>query len=410
MNKRIVVIGGGAAGFFGAIRCAELNPEAEVIILEAGKEALNKVRISGGGRCNVTHACFVPKDLSKNYPRGERELIGPFHRFSTGDTIEWFEKRGVPTKIEEDGRMFPTTDKSQTIIDCLQDSARKAGVKVLMQQRVHQLEPPAEGRAHWLVHTKAHSYPADAVLIATGSSPAVWKMLAGLGHHIIDPVPSLFTFNIKDPRIEGLPGVSVPKAEVKVQGSKLSATGPLLITHWGMSGPAILRLSAWGARELAARQYHFTIRVNWVNRHVEQVREELESLRREEPKKQPFANPQFGLPARLWRSLLSHAGIPEQARWAELGKKAMNKLTEELAQGSYTVNGKSTFKEEFVTAGGVSLKEVDFKTFQSKLFSGLFFAGEVLDIDAITGGFNFQAAWTGGWIAGSSLIRDPLEP
>ncbi len=410
MNKRIVVIGGGAAGFFGAIRCAELSPESEVTILEAGKEVLSKVRISGGGRCNVTHACFVPKDLSKNYPRGERELIGPFHRFSTGDTIEWFEKRGVPTKIEEDGRMFPTTDKSQSIVDCLQDSARQAGVKVLMQQRVQQLEPPAEGRAHWLVHTKAHSYPADAVLVATGSSPAVWKMLAGLGHHIIDPVPSLFTFNIKDPRIEGLPGVSVPKAEVKVQSSKLSATGPLLITHWGMSGPAILRLSAWGARELAAMQYNFTIRVNWVNRHVEQVREELEGLRREHPKKKPHANPQFGLPARLWRSLLAHAGIGEEARWAELSKKAKNKLTEELSQGCYAVDGKSTFKEEFVTAGGVSLKEVDFKTFQSKLFPGLFFAGEVLDIDAITGGFNFQAAWTGGWIAGSSLIRDPLEP
>ena len=403
MKKRIIIIGGGAAGFFGAIRCAELSPEAEVTILEAGKEVLSKVRISGGGRCNVTHACFVPKDLSKNYPRGERELIGPFNRFCTGDTIEWFEKRGVPTKIEEDGRMFPTTDKSQTIVDCLQESARQAGVKVLLQQRVHQLDPPTGSRGHWLIHTKGQAYPATAVLVATGSSPAMWKVLASLGHQIVDPVPSLFTFNIKDPRIEGLPGLSVPKAEVKVQGSKLSATGPLLITHWGMSGPAILRLSAWGARELAALNYQFTIRVNWVNRHVEQVREELENLRQRESRKQPHANAQFGLPARLWRSLLAYAGVPEQSRWAELSKKAMNKLTEELAQGSYPVNGKSTFKEEFVTAGGVDLREVDFKTFQSKLFPGLFFAGEVLNIDAITGGFNFQAAWTGGWLAGGAM-------
>lgn len=407
MNKRIIVIGGGAAGFFGAIRCAELSPQAEVTILEGGKDVLGKVKISGGGRCNVTHACFVPKDLVKNYPRGERELIGPFHQFCTGDTVEWFEKRGVPTKIEEDGRMFPATDKSQTIVDCLQESARKAGVKVLLQQRVHRLEPPTEGRPYWLVSTKEQTYPADAVLVATGSSPAMWKVLAALGHHIVEPVPSLFTFNIRDPRIDGLPGISVPKAEVKVAGSKLSASGPLLITHWGMSGPAILRLSAWGARELAAVKYVFSIRVNWVNLHVEEVRERLEALRRDEPKKQPFAHPQFGLPVRLWRSLLAHAGIGGQARWAELGKQALNKLGEELAQGSYAVSGKSTFKEEFVTAGGVGLREVDFKTFQSKRFPGLFFAGEVLDIDAITGGFNFQAAWTAGWIAGGALAGWP---
>ncbi|MCB9265956.1 MAG: NAD(P)/FAD-dependent oxidoreductase [Lewinellaceae bacterium] len=404
MKKRIIFIGGGAAGFFGAIRCAELAPAAEVTLLEAGKEVLGKVRISGGGRCNVTHACFIPKELSKFYPRGERELIGPFHKFCTGDTIEWFEKRGVPLKIEEDGRMFPVSNKSQTIVDCLRDSAHKAGVRVLLQQRVHQLEPPVEGRAQWLVHTKNDSYPADAVLVATGSSPAMWKILAELGHKIVDPVPSLFTFNIKDPRIEGLQGLAVPKAEVKIENSKLSAAGPLLITHWGMSGPAILRLSAWGARELAARDYHFSIRINWVNQHLDRVREELEGQRRSEPKKQPFAHPRFGLPARLWRSLLSCAGITEQARWAELSNRSISKLAEELAQGTYQADGKSTFKEEFVTAGGVDLREVDFKTFQSKLFPGLYFAGEVLNIDAITGGFNFQAAWTGGWIAGSSLI------
>ncbi len=403
MNQRIIIVGGGAAGFFAAIRCAELAPEAQVLILEAGLEVLNKVKISGGGRCNLTHACFVPKELSKYYPRGERELIGPFHRFCSGDTVDWFEKRGVATKIEEDGRMFPVTDNSQTIVDCLWESAHRAGVQVLLRQRVQQLDPPQEGRQHWLVHTKDKNYLADAVLIAAGSSPAMWKLLAELGHAIVEPVPSLFTFNIKDPRIEGLPGLAVPKATVSVQGSKLKASGPLLITHWGMSGPAILRLSAWGARELAALKHQFAIRVNWLGLSLEMVREELEARRSDSPKKQVLPNPQFGLPARLWRSLASAAGIGEQLRWMETGNKALNKLADELAAGLYAVNGKSTFKEEFVTAGGVDLKEVDFKTFQSKLFPGLYFAGEVLDIDAITGGFNFQAAWTGGWIAGEAM-------
>ena len=403
MNKRIIIVGGGAAGFFAAIRCAELAPDAQVLILEAGLEVLNKVKISGGGRCNLTHACFVPKELSKYYPRGERELIGPFHRFCSGDTVDWFEKRGVATKIEEDGRMFPVTDNSQTIVDCLWESAHRAGVQVLLRQRVQELEPPQEGRQHWLVHTKDKNYMADAVLIAAGSSPAMWKLLAELGHAIIEPVPSLFTFNIKDQRIEGLPGLAVPKATVSVQGSKLKASGPLLITHWGMSGPAILRLSAWGARELAALKHQFAIRVNWLGLSLEMVREELEARRSDSPKKQVLSNPQFGLPARLWRSLASAAGIGEQLRWMETGNKALNKLADELAAGLYAVNGKSTFKEEFVTAGGVDLKEVDFKTFQSKLFPGLYFAGEVLDIDAITGGFNFQAAWSGGWIAGEAM-------
>lgn len=403
MKKRVIIIGGGAAGFFAAIRCAELNPEAEALILEAGREVLSKVRISGGGRCNVTHACFVPKELSKFYPRGERELIGPFHRFCSGDTVEWFEKRGAPLKIEEDGRMFPTTDNSQTIVDCLWESARRAGVQVLMQKRVQGLEPPAGERGRWLVHTKEKSFPAEAVLVATGSSPAMWKLLGDLGHTIVEPAPSLFTFNIKDPRIEGLPGLSVSKATVFVQGSKLQASGPLLITHWGMSGPAILRLSAWGARELAALEYRFTIRVNWLSQSLETVSEELDNQRREMPKKQVLAHPLFGLPTRLWRSLAAGAGVGEHLRWAELGNKGLNKLAEELVNGRYAVSGKSTFKEEFVTAGGVSLREVDFKSFQSKLFPGLFFAGEVLDIDAITGGFNFQAAWTGGWIAGEAM-------
>ncbi|MCB0572226.1 MAG: NAD(P)/FAD-dependent oxidoreductase [Phaeodactylibacter sp.] len=403
MKKRVIIIGGGAAGFFAAIRFAELAPEAETRILEAGREVLGKVKISGGGRCNLTHACFVPKELSKFYPRGERELIGPFHRFCSGDTVDWFEKRGVPTKIEEDGRMFPVTDNSQTIIDCLWDAARNAGVQAHLQQRVHLLEPPGEPHGHWLVHTKENRYTADAVMIAAGSSPAMWKLLGALGHTIVEPVPSLFTFNIRDARIEGLQGLSVPKATVYVQGAKLQASGPLLITHWGMSGPAILRLSAWGARELAKLNYTFTVRVNWLGQSLEQVREVLDGQRQDTPKKQIQANPLFALPTRLWRSLTTGAGIDEQLRWAELGNKGLGRLAEELVNGVYAVEGKSTFKEEFVTAGGVSLREIDFKTFQSKLFPGLFFAGEVLDIDAITGGFNFQAAWTGGWIAGEAM-------
>jgi predicted Rossmann fold flavoprotein len=402
-SLNIIIVGGGAAGFFAAIRCAELRPEAKVIILEAGREVLNKVKISGGGRCNLTHACFVPKELAKYYPRGQRELIGPFHRFCSGDTVDWFEKRGVPTKIEDDGRMFPITDNSQTIVDCLQDSARRAGVEVRLQQRVQELKPPMDGQGYWLVRTKDQVYTADAVLIAAGSSPAMWKLLGELGLAIVAPVPSLFTFNIKDPRIEGLPGLAVPLATVSIQGSKLKASGPLLITHWGMSGPAILRLSAWGARELAERKHQFSIRVNWLSQSLEAVREALEARKQAVPKKLALGDPQLGLPARLWRSLAAAAGIGEHQRWSELGSKAFNKLTEELTAGQYEVQGKSTFKEEFVTAGGVDLKEIDFKTFQSKRFPGLFFAGEVIDIDAITGGFNFQAAWTGGWIAGEAM-------
>ena len=400
---QIIIVGGGAAGFFAAIRCAELRPEAKVIILEAGREVLNKVKISGGGRCNLTHACFVPKELAKYYPRGQRELIGPFHRFCSGDTVDWFEKRGVRTKIEDDGRMFPITDNSQTIVDCLQESARRAGVEVLLQQRVQELKPPLDGQDRWLVRTKDQAYSADAVLVAAGSSPAMWKLLGELGLAIVEPVPSLFTFNIKDPRIEGLPGLAVPLATISIQGSKLKASGPLLITHWGMSGPAILRLSAWGARELAELKHQFSIRVNWLSQSLEAVRETLEARKQAAPKKLALGDPQLGLPARLWRSLATAADIGEHQRWIQLGNKTFNKLAEELTAGQYVVQGKSTFKEEFVTAGGVDLKEIDFKTFQSKRFPGLFFAGEVLDIDAITGGFNFQAAWTGGWIAGEGV-------
>ncbi len=402
-NLQIIIIGGGAAGFFAAIRAAELNPIAKVIILERGKDVLGKVKISGGGRCNVTHACFVPSELVKNYPRGAKELKGPFHKFCCGDTVDWFEKRGVPTKIEDDGRMFPESDKSQSIIDCLQDATQQLNIEVKIQHRVEALIPPSTPEDQWQIKVNGKTLLADKIMMATGSNPKIWEMLGALGHTIIPPVPSLFTFNIKDPRIDGLPGISVPLAEVKVLGSKLSASGPLLITHWGMSGPAILKLSAWGARILAEQKYQFTIQVNWVNANEEDIREHLQDQKVDSPKKQITGNPQMGLPIRLWQRMVEAVGITDGLQWANLGKKQLNALVREMGQAQFQVNGKSTFKEEFVTAGGVDLKEVDFKTFGSKILPNLYFAGEVLNVDAITGGFNFQAAWTGGWIAGKSL-------
>lgn len=395
--KNIIVIGGGAAGFFSAINIAEQCPDAEVMILEGGRDVLQKVKISGGGRCNATHACWTPKELVKHYPRGQKALLGPFHRFACGDTIEWFEKRGVDLKIEDDGRMFPTTDDSQTIIDCLWKSAQKAGVKVYTQERVRKLKALENGR--FQVHA-SQVIEADAVVVTAGSSKAVWAMLELLDHQIVPPVPSLFTFNIKDPRIKGLMGISMPMAEVQVMGQKnLNATGPLLITHWGMSGPGILKLSAWGARWMHEQKYQFNIRVNWIANqgHPESIREELLSLKQSLAKKFVHKNPQFGIPSRLWQALVQASGIDEQRKWADLSKKQLQALWQELSQAQYQVNGKSTFKEEFVTAGGVQLDEIDFTRFESKLHPNLFMAGEILNIDAVTGGFNFQAAWTGGW-------------
>ncbi len=402
-NKRIVIIGGGAAGFFAAIRCAETDRDAEVVILERGKEALGKVKVSGGGRCNVTHACFDAAELIKRYPRGGRELLGPFHRFGCADTVAWFEQRGVRTKTEADGRMFPVTDNSQTIMDCLWDAARKAGVKVFLQQRVDRIAPPSDQQPAWTIHTKDQTLYADKLMLATGSSTAVWEWLRELGHTIVPPVPSLFTFNIKDPRILGLEGISVPNAFTAVEGEKLNDAGPLLITHWGMSGPAILRLSAYGARLLADRNYDFHLLVNWTGQSPDAVKTALENCRKTEARKQVLPHPILGLPSRLWRSLVTAANILPEIKWADLNKLQFQALHTELSAGRFRVSGKSTFKEEFVTAGGVSLREVNFKTFESKLLPGLYFAGEVLDIDAVTGGFNFQAAWTGGWIVGEAM-------
>ncbi|MEQ3690913.1 MAG: NAD(P)/FAD-dependent oxidoreductase [Flavobacterium sp.] len=396
----IIIVGGGAAGFFTAINIAEKNKHLKVAILERGKEVLSKVRISGGGRCNVTHACFVPNDLVKFYPRGEKELRGPFHQFCSGDTIEWFENHGVPLKIEEDGRMFPESNSSQTIIDCFTDNVHKLGIQVLTNQSVQSLFQTEE---FWKVETNKETFACKKLIISAGSNPKVWEMLSELGHTIIPPVPSLFTFNIKDPRIKDLMGLS-SFASVKVKGSKLSASGPLLITHWGMSGPGILRLSAWGARELADKNYQFALLVNWLNDiDLEEAVDVLKNLKEEHTKKTIIKKSPFEFPNRLWESLVLASGISEETKWADLSKKQLTQLAEQLTNGVFQVNGKSTFKEEFVTAGGVDLKEINFKTMESKLLPNLYLAGEVLNIDAITGGFNFQNAWTGGFIISEAI-------
>ena len=404
MNSKydIIIIGGGAAGFFTAINIVEHNPNLNVAILERGKTVLEKVRISGGGRCNVTHACFVPNDLVKFYPRGERELKGPFNQFCSGDTIEWFEKHGVELKIEEDGRMFPVSDSSDTIIDCFMDAVKKLKIDVLTNHSVQELY---KTETHWKVTTTQDVFTCENVVMATGSNPKIWELLQNLGHSIEEPVPSLFTFNVKDVRIKELMGISTP-ATVKVKKSKLEASGPLLITHWGLSGPGILRLSAWGARELADKKYHFAILVNWLNEtSFDEAIEALKESKEENAKKSVLKYPQFELPKRLWENLVKAAGITEETKWADLNKNQLNALTEQLTNGEYQVNGKSTFKEEFVTAGGIQLKEVNFKTMESKLLPNLYFAGEILNIDAITGGFNFQNAWTGGFIAAESITK-----
>lgn len=401
MNNQVVIIGGGAAGFFCALQIAELSPNSKVTILEKGNQTLSKVKISGGGRCNVTHACFDPRELVQFYPRGHKELLGPFNRFQPADTIQWFADRGVELKVEDDGRMFPTTDSSQTIIDCFEKNASDRGIKVWTQAGVSAFRKVENG---WEVEiNKSNTIHADVVVLATGSSALMWDFVAQLGHTIIEPVASLFTFTIKDKRIDGLAGVSSPLAEVSIEGSDFESSGPLLITHWGLSGPGILKLSAWAARFLAEKNYRFSIRVNWEgNSSVAEVLEVLKSWRNHSAKKLVVQHSPFSFPNRLWASLASmHVG--GEKKWADLSNAHLTAIAEEVANGRYEVNGKSTFKDEFVTAGGISLKEVDFKTMQSKMSDRLFFAGEVLDIDAVTGGFNFQAAWTTATIAAQAV-------
>ncbi len=399
-----MVIGGGAAGFFCAVNAARLNPLLEVIILERSNKLLGKVRISGGGRCNVTHACYSIAEMIKKYPRGSSFLKKAFHHFFTADTIAWFEERGVKLKTEPDGRMFPVTDSSQTIIDCLMKEANRYGVEILMNREVVKL---ATMNGKWLVFLKTQEViEADFICIASGGypRPIQYDWVVKTGHHIEEPVPSLFTFNMPGNNITALMGVSVENVAVKIIGTKLSEDGPLLITHWGMSGPAVLKLSAWGARELAKCNWQFMITINWVPEFNENsLRIKFQKLRFELASQKIINRNPFALPNRLWEYLVKQSGVKEELRWADLPAVAQNKLIKNLCAGQYAVNGKTTFKEEFVTAGGVALNEIDFNTMQSKKHPGLFFAGEIIGVDGITGGFNFQNAWTTGWIAANAI-------
>ncbi len=403
-STRVIVIGGGAAGFFAAISCAEANPAARVVLYEATAHPLAKVRISGGGRCNVTHACPEPRELVKRYPRGGRELMGPFNRFGPRETIAWFAARGVELKTENDGRMFPVTDDSGTIVDCLRRTADQVGVKVFTTMGVRRVERAGEGFEIEFTDNSVGEF--DRVLIATGGNKgsAGQTIAAQFGHTIETPVPSLFTFHIDDARIRGLEGLSVPAAATSVQGTKLKDSGGLLITHWGMSGPAILKLSAWGARELAQRGYKFTLVVSWAEgRTVAQTLETLVAARLANLKKQIATWNPFALPARLWERLIIAAGITPETVWTSVSNVSLQALAGQVAAAEFLVEGKSLNKDEFVTCGGVVLREVDFKTMESRVCPGLHFAGEVLDIDGVTGGFNFQAAWTTGWLAGRAM-------
>ncbi|NBP90128.1 MAG: NAD(P)/FAD-dependent oxidoreductase [Opitutae bacterium] len=405
--QRILVIGGGAAGFFAAITCAE-KADTQVFLYEATPHLLSKVKISGGGRCNVTHACFEPEQLVKNYPRGGRELLGAFHRFQPRDTLAWFNTRGVETKTEEDGRMFPTSDNSESIVNALNEAAEKNQVKILIQRGVKTIQYVKEKFEVELNSGEMELF--DKVIIATGGnkSSSGLAIAESFGHTIIPPVPSLFTFHIQDNRLTDLAGLSVEKVKVKADGTKLTTEGPLLLTHWGMSGPAILKLSAWGAREFAESNYNFTIEINWVPEFSQTtLSKKLNDIRIAEARKQIATFSPLPIPQRLWERLLIAAEINPTTPWAHINNQQLDKLYKQLTQAEFKVTGKSMFKEEFVTCGGVKLSEINFKTMESRKQPGLFFAGEVLDIDGVTGGFNFQNAWTTGWLAGQAAAEHP---
>ena len=428
------MIGGGAAGFFGAIATATANPNAQVTLLEAGR-LLAKVRISGGGRCNVTHACFDPALLVQHYPRGGKALRGPLSRFHARHTVDWFAEHGVRLKTEPDGRMFPITDSSATIVECLLEAARATGVKIRTGAAVTQIsqrvgatlgvashtisvgtgntsaavlpvEPVADSKSWFEIQLKSGEVVlSDRILLATGSSAQGYQLAQALGHQIKPPVPSLFTFNVPDERLQGLAGVATPvHLRLATAGDKLEQTGPLVITHWGLSGPAVLKLSAWGARVLHDSHYQATLQINWLPQHnAETLRQELLQIKSNLSRRAITASCPVPLPRRLWQRLVTTVGILPEARWAELPNKTLNQLIQELTQGRYLLKGKGVFKEEFVTCGGINLKEVNFQTMESRCCPGLYFAGEILDIDGVTGGFNFQSAWTTGWLAGQAM-------
>jgi predicted Rossmann fold flavoprotein len=405
---RIAIAGGGAAGFFAAIAAARANRDCEVTLFERTSQFLSKVRISGGGRCNVTHALFDPRLFTTRYPRGERELISPFHRFSTPDTVAWFQSRGVLLKREDDGRMFPTTDSSETIVKCLVDEAKNAGVQLFARKGIENARIRAD-TGFDLKLSDDSSTACDRLLLATGGARSVVgaEIARSLGHTIEPPVPSLFSLHVRSTWLQSLPGVSISDVEVSV--GKLRERGPLLITHNGVSGPVVLRLSAWGARALHAMDYHFSLRVNWIPYMNEAaVAAEFRSRREKQPNKRVTNSPIDRLPARLWEKLVSNAGISPEVIWTSLSREGVNSLVRQLRETELAVNGKSLNKDEFVTCGGVRLREINFKTMESRITPHLYFAGELLDIDGITGGFNFQAAWTTGWIAGHAMAG--VEP
>ena len=396
----LIVIGGGAAGFFGALAFAGAAPSRRVLILEKAAAVLAKVRISGGGRCNLTHACFDPADLVRFYPRGAAALRGAFSRFQPSDTMTWFESRGVPLKIEPDGRVFPASNRSETIVDLLTAQAAALGIEVRTLAAVESLQRLPSGAGYTLSLRSGETLTTPAVLLASGGDRAGFALAAGLGHTIVPPVPSLFTFQLADQRLVGLSGVSVPEVILRLPADRIETHGPLLVTHWGLSGPAVLRLSAWGARALFDCQYQAALEINWLpGLNPETAYSRLLAIKNAQPRKKAAADPIGQIPQRLWASLLAAEGVEAQS-WGELKQPLLHRLAAALTRGQFAITGKGAFKEEFVTAGGVKLDEVNFKTLQSKHSPGLFLAGEVLDIDGLTGGFNFQNAWTTGFLAG----------
>ncbi len=399
----LVVIGGGAAGFFGAIQSAQNKKGLRVMILEKSTKVLSKVKVSGGGRCNVTHHCFEATPLSKHYPRGQRALKSLFQKFQAKDTVAWFEKHGVKIKTEEDGRMFPVTDNSQTIIDCFLAEANQLNIEIRFNEEVTRIE---KQEGVFRIYSHQHQYIAKKVLVAAGgyNKPENYHWLSALGHQITPPIPSLFTFNDSSKEFTPLMGVAVPEAEVKIAGTKFSQRGPVLITHWGLSGPAVIKLSSWAAVDLHHVNYTFTALVNWTGQSETEVRVLLMNLKNENSKKQVLSNPFFNLPKRLWEFLCLKAGVEAGKTWSDQSNKVINRLIELLFACPFHIKGKTTFKEEFVTCGGVRLDDIDLNSMESKKVPGLYFAGEVIDIDGETGGFNFQAAWTTAWVAAQHII------